>query len=108
MPDIPKNAKKPSDHKAKEFESDFLTATVAGKEWRIPKNAMDDFELLDDFNALEQRDDPTRLPSVLRRLLGDQWRDAMEAIRDEETGRVSIEAGAEFAGEIMEALDPNS
>jgi hypothetical protein len=85
-----------------------VSAEVRGKTWVVPADALDDFELLDDLNALEQRADATRLPSVLRRLLGDQWRDAMDVLRDKDTGRVSVEAGAEFVMELMGALNPNS
>lgn len=102
-------AKVPADHKAKaEPTPDFLEANVRGVAWKIPRDAVDDFELLDDINALEQRDDSTRMPSVLRRLLGDQWGQAMDTIRDKESGRVTIEAGTKFVFEILEALNPNS
>ena len=106
---LPDGAKVPQDHKAKATPTpEALTATVRGVEWTVPADALDDFELLDDLNALEQKNDVTRLPAVLRRLLGDQWRDAMEAMRDEGTGRVSVEDGAEFVMELMGALNPNS
>ena len=108
MPEIPANAKKPADHKAKDDGPKDIVATVAGREWTVPAGALDDFELLDDLNALEQREDGTRLPSILRRLLGDQWRPAMDAIRDKETGRVSVEAGGEFVSTLLGALNPNS
>ena len=106
---VPDNVKNPQDHKAKATPApEVLTATVRGVEWSVPADALDDFELLDDLNALDQKGDATRLPAVLRRLLGDQWRDAMDVLRDEGTGRVSVEAGAEFVMELMGALNPNS
>lgn len=108
MSTVPAGAKKPADHKPKKVEGEDIVATIAGKDWTVPADALDDFELLDDLNALEQRDDGTRLPSILRRLLGEQWREAMDSIRDEASGRVSIEAGGEFVKELMEALNPNS
>ena len=33
---------------------------------------------------------------------------AMDALRDETTGRVSIEAGADFVAELMQELNPSS
>ena len=114
MPDtkmkaVPKGAKVPEDRKPKaEPKPETLTATIKGRDWSVPADALDDFELLDDLNALEQKGDVTRLPSVLRRLLGDQWRDAMDAMRDESTGRVTVEAGSEFVMSLMGALNPNS
>ena len=105
---IPAGVKVPQDRKPKdEPKPETLTAAVKGREWSVPSDALDDFELLDDLNALEQRGDVTRLPSVLRRLLGEQWRDAMDVMRDETTGRVSVEAGSEFVMELMGALNPN-
>ena len=105
----PKAAKQPQDHKPKaESKPETLTGHVRGRDWTVLTEALDDFELLDDLNALEQKGDPTRLPSVLRRLLGEQWRDAMDAMRNTETGRVSIEAGSEFVMDLMGALNPNS
>lgn len=106
---IPAGAKVPQDHLPKsEQENDVRVVKVRGKEWKIPTASLDDFELLDDLNALDQRGDPTRMPAVLRRLLGDQWSDAMETLRDKETGRVSVSDGADFVMELMGALDPNS
>lgn len=108
MPEVPATAKKPTDRQPKKTDDDVITATIAGKEWKVPADALDDFELLDDLNALEQREDGTRLPSILRRLLGDQWRDAMDAVRDGDSGRVTIEAGSKFVQELMEGINPNS
>lgn len=104
---VPPNVKQPQDHKAKDTPG-VRTVEVRGRTWSVPLDALDDFELLDDLNALDQREDPTRLPAVLRRLLGDQWRQAMDVLRDEETKRVTVTAGAEFVFELMTALDPNS
>ena len=112
MPEIPANAKKPADKKPKAEkveEPTTVTATVSGKEWVVPVEALDDFELLDDFNVLEADGDISRLPAILKRLLGDeQWRDALNTIRDEKTGRVSIEAGADFVNSLMGEINPNS
>ena len=106
---VPDGAKVPQDRKPKdEPKPETLTAYVRGREWSVPADALDDFELLDDLNALEQKGDATRLPAVLRRLLGEQWRDAMDVMRNTETGRVSVEAGSEFVMDLMGALNPNS
>ena len=106
---LPDGVKVPQDRKPKdEPKPETLTAYVRGREWSVPADALDDFELLDDLNALEQKGDATRLPAVLRRLLGEQWRDAMDVMRNTETGRVSIEAGSEFVMDVMGALNPNS
>lgn len=108
---VPARAKKPQDHRppATEQPPEVLRATVAGHEWEVPAAAIDDFELLDDLNSLDQHGDPTRMPSVLRRLLGDeQWHKAMDVLRDPTTGRVSVEAGGDFVMELIQALNPSS
>lgn len=106
---VPANAKKPADRKPKTDDvPESLTATIRDREWSIPRAALDDFELLDAFSQLQQEEDGTQIPFILRRLLGDQWRAAMALLRDEDTGRVTIEAGAEFTQELMGALNPNS
>lgn len=109
MPDVPKNAKKPEDRKPKAEKVETpqeRTITVRGTEFTIAADALDDFELLDDLHGLDN-EDPTKLPSVLRRLLGDQFKTALDLARDKTTGRVSVEAGADVVREVMEALDPN-
>jgi hypothetical protein len=108
-PRIPAGAKKPQDHKPPEEPSDgFIHVQLHGQEWLVPEESMDDFELLDDINSLEQKGDASRMPSVLRRLLGEQWGQAMEVLRDKDTGRVSVEAGSKFVWDLLEAMNPNS
>src|SRR5699024_336936 len=109
MTTVPANAKKPADRKAKKDEvQTALTATVRGRDWQIPAEAVDDFELLDAFAQLRQTDDVSLVPFILRRLLDEQWRDAMNLLRNKNTGRVSLEDGMEFTQELMGALNPNS
>ena len=104
----PANVKKPADHKPKKVETGGdRKVKIRGIELAIAADALDDFELLDDLGALEEGNG-ARLPSVLRRLVGDQYRPLLDAVRDEESGRVSIEAGGELVQEILAALDPNS
>lgn len=105
---VPAGAKKPADRKPKESEkSDFTEITVRGITLKIPTDALDDFELMDDLNELDQNENPSRLPSILRRLVGDQWNTVIEALRGP-NGRVGIEDGAEFVGEVIEAVAPKS
>lgn len=104
--DIPVGAKQPTDRKPKAKDDNVIKITVRGIELEVLKDALDDFELLDDLNELEQNENPARLPSVLRRLIGSQWKMAMNSLRGE-NGRVSVEDGAEFVGEILEAVSPS-
>ena len=108
MPDVPKNAKKPTDHKPKvEDGPQVITATVRGIEVEVSADVLDDFELLDDLSRIDDQD-PSRMPSLLRRLAGDSYREVLDAARDEDTGKVTIEAGAALVGELFEAINPNS
>lgn len=106
--EIPKGAKKPADRKPKaEDGPESLTATVAGQEYEVSAEALDDFELLDDLARLDDGD-VSRAASVLRRLLGDDMKRAMDSIRDKKTGRVTIAAATDFVMDLMKELDPNS
>lgn len=104
---VPATAKKPTDRKPKVDESAPLTATVNGIEFTVDRDALDDFELVDDFARMDDGD-ATRMPSVLRRLVGDeQYRKALDSCRGE-SGRVTVEAGTDFVAALLGELDPNS
>jgi hypothetical protein len=108
MTDVPEDAKQPEDHKPKQIAVDeTLTATVDGMEITVPTDAMDDFELLDDIARLDGGD-ATRFPSILRRLIGNtQMRDVLDHLRDDETGRITVERGSEFVRDLLMELRPN-
>lgn len=78
-----------------------LTVTVAFE-------ALDDFELLDDLRAIDVDMNASRLPALLRRLVGDEYDDVMNALRNRETGRVQIAPAQVWIRRLMEALNPNS
>lgn len=106
---VPPDVAAPQDHLPKKDKTGGdRTVTVRGQQWTIPADALNDFELLDDLSQVDVNGDVSRLPSLLRRLLGDQFRAAMNTCRDENTGRVTVESGADFTREVMEALNPNS
>ncbi|MCC4906974.1 hypothetical protein [Microbacterium sp. cx-59] len=74
----------------------------------VPKEALDDFELLDDIRATQDEHDMSRFPSLLRRLVGDDaYRSILDALRGP-NGRVSASDGAEFVFDVFKALNPNS
>jgi len=102
----PKGAKAPQDRKPKATENGDRTVTVAGQDWTVPADALDDFELLDDLGELENGN-ATRLPRIMKRLLGDDYKKALDAIRDD-AGVVRIEPAGEFINELLQGLDPNS
>lgn len=105
---IPADVKRPADRKVKSNKDGSRTVEVRGLSISVSGEVLDDFELLDDLDALDQGNG-TRLPSVLRRLIGvENFKGAMEILRDPETGRVSVESGAEFVSEVLKAVAPNS
>lgn len=73
----------------------------------VPDEALDDFEVLDDIRAVQDDNDASRLPSLLRRLVGDQYREVLKALRGP-NGRVPVEAGTSFVMGLFGALAPNS
>lgn len=131
MPTIPEGATVPQDHQPKtetpkvekvevdlpdgvdeNDEPKFRTVparrtTVSGITVTVTDEALDDFELLDDFRGLGDSD-PSRLPSVLRRMVGDDYKRIMNELRDPVTGRVSASAGTQFVFDVVKAFNPNS
>lgn len=103
--------RQPKDEKPKVVETDAgWTVTHRGVVLEIPREALNDFELLDDL-AEVQKDPKTgspRVPSILRRLAGqDGFRAVTTALRDPETGRVPVQPALDFVGEVFVALNPN-
>jgi hypothetical protein len=82
--------------------------TVHGITVQVADEALDDFELLDDLRSAQDDEDGTRLPSILRRLVGDDYRRVLNELRDPKTRRVSVEAGGRFVWDLFRALNPNS
>lgn len=70
--------------------------------------ALDDFELLDDMRAIDVNKNASRLPAMLRRLVGDEYDSVMAALRDGESGRVTITAASAWINDLLGALNPNS
>lgn len=106
--------KKPTDHKPKaekpkvEKVDGGRRVTHRGIVLMIEDAAFDDFELMGDLHVLQAEQDPSRLPSLLTRLAGqDGYRAAMSGLRDKDTGRVLIMTASTFVQEIFEALNPN-
>lgn len=81
--------------------------TVQGITVTVLDESLDDFELLDDLRAVDVDRNASRLPALLRRLVGDDYRDIMDQLRDSQSGRVPIQKATEFIRGLMEALNPN-
>lgn len=110
----PTAAKKPADRKppapAKPKvvrHAHSVDITYRGVTVTITEDATNDYELLEDANS----GDAARLPTVLRRLVGDEGHDLVkEACRNPETGRVLLEGEgsiSEYVTELFGALSPS-
>lgn len=111
----PAGAKQPQDRQPKAPAKPAVKSVDGGHEvtYRgvtitIADGALDDFELLEDVAAADSGD-AMRLPSLLRRLAGDDgFRAVMDGLRNPDTGKVSIESASEFVDAVFGALNPNS
>lgn len=125
MAETKKAVKQPQDHKPKDEKPKVDTVEVeiveGDKKRMVPARrvairgvvvtvldeSLDDFEVLDDIRAVQDDEDSSRMPSLLRRLIGDDYRRVMDALRGP-NGRVSVEAGSTFVMDLFGALNPNS
>lgn len=100
-------ATKPADRKPKvETKDGISTVTIKGITVKVEKDALDDFELLDDL-AKMQDGDGARITSVAHRLFGDDFKTVMDGLRGD-NGRVSVETASEFISELLAAIAPSS
>lgn len=90
-------------------ELDGFAVTLHDITVHVPLEAINDFELMDDLNRLQSGDvrNVTSVASVLRGFIGEDFKPAMDAIRDPETGRVTIEAGTRFLFDVIRGINPN-
>lgn len=108
--------KKPQDHLSKQekpkvvTESDRWVVTHEGITLTVLKEALDDFELLDDLAALQsdEKAGAVRFPSLLRHLAGDEGFKAVTDGLRAENGRVPIAKTVQYILEVFGALNPNS
>lgn len=103
--------RKPADHlpkaekpKVEKIDGDFHV-THKGVTVTVATDALDDFELLDDIGAVENGN-AARLPALLRRLIGPDYKPVLDALRGE-SGRVKIEDAAQYVGDLLGAISPN-
>lgn len=99
--------KKPQDRKPKVETVDGVSSvTIDGVRVSVAKDAMDDFELLDDLQQM-QDGQGGKITSVARRLFGEQYQDVIKALRGDDA-RLSVEKASAFVGKVLEAIAPNS
>lgn len=108
--------KKPQDHLPKtekpkvEVVDGGRKVTLKGVTITVPDEAIDDFELVEELSRVQfgSKSDKGWMPSILRRLVGDDgYKTVMDGLRAE-NGRVPVQAGFEYIQELFKALNPNS
>ena len=98
------DVKKPQDRKPK--KSDVRVVTISGVKVSVAADVLDDFELLDDLSSL-QDGNGSRLPAILKRLVGDDYKRVLDGLRSD-SGRVSVTSASEFITELFKEIAPNS
>jgi hypothetical protein len=84
--------------------------TLRGFDVTVPDEAIDDFELVEELGRIQfgEQSEQGRLPSILRRLVGDDgYKTVMDGLRAA-NGRVPVKDGFEYIQELLGALNPNS
>ena len=108
-----KTPAKPQDHLPKaeapkvEKVDGGRKVTISGVTVTVSDEAINDFELLDDLRAVDVDKNASRLPALLRRLVDADYPLVMEALRDKDSGRVTIPAAMAFIKDLFGALNPN-
>lgn len=111
MAEVKKTVKKPQDRKqAVEKPSPkpgVRVVEVQGITVEVVDAALDDFELMEDFSAI-QSGETHRMPSAMRRMFGADYERILSKLRDPKTGRVSVSDAARFFAEVFQELAPNA
>lgn len=104
-------AKQPQDHKTpknqpKTVEVMGVTVTVGPAIF----NDLDMVEYLCDLQTVQTGDGSGAFAIVpfLKKLCGDQYTAMKDALRDPDTGRVSIDKVSDFIAQLLEQVAPNS
>lgn len=90
-----------SDGKIVERDGNKVALTVM-----IGAEALDDFELLDEMRQIDDGN-ASRMPAMLERLVGGEYRSVLEALRDRESGRVKVSDVAAWIHSLFFAIAPN-
>lgn len=111
MTEIPKGAKKPSDHVTKdqaaaakaEALGEPLAVNLHGIDMTVDRGVSDDYEVLELIGEADEN--PGKMTKVFRIVLGvDQYDALKEAVRDEKTGRVSSETMLTLFNDMWEQM----
>lgn len=104
-------AKQPQDHKTPKNQP--KTVEVMGVTLAVSPAIFDDLDMVEylyDLQAAQEGDGVGAFAIVpfLKKLCGPQYTAMKDALRDPDTGRVSIDKVSEFIAQLLEQVAPNS
>lgn len=104
-------AKQPQDHKTPKNRP--KTVEVMGVTLAVGPAIFDDLDMVEylyDLQNAQEGDGSGAFAIVpfLKKLCGDQYTAMKDALRDPDTGRVSIDKVSEFIAQLLEQVAPNS
>lgn len=106
----------PRDHQTKKLKVKALPdgtqqVTIDGLKLVIDDSVFLDFEMME-WSARLQEDEKGNaqlMPLMFRRMLGqEQFAAVKDKLRDPATGKVSLDDGFKFLGQVFQAINPNS
>jgi len=106
-------ARKPADHQEKQTEPKVTKVAgghrveYLGASAVVRDEALDDYEMLDELVRM-QNGDGTIVPSLLKRLLGDDYQAVLDGLRDPESKRVKLTEVTAFLMAVLGTINPNS
>lgn len=104
-------AKQPQDHKTPKNQP--KTVEVMGVNLAVGPAIFDDLDMVEylyDLQNAQEGDGSGAFAIVpfLKKLCGDQYTAMKDALRDPDTGRVSIDKVSDFIAQLLEQVAPNS
>lgn len=104
-------AKQPQDHKTPKTQP--KTVEVMGVTLAVSPAIFDDLDMVEYLYDLQNAQDGDgtgafAIVPFLKKLCGSQYAAMKDALRDPDTGRVSIDKVSEFIAQLLEQVAPNS
>lgn len=82
--------------------------TVRGVTLSVSPDVFDDLDLMDALDQIQNENNGLRIAGALRKVAGGKYHELRAALRDEETGRISLSVAGDVFLEIMQGIAPNS
>lgn len=89
-----------------------ILVSIKGIELTVDPQVLDDLETLELLSQLNPADDAEpnafALIPLLKRLFGEKYKQVKNALRNKETGRITMEEVSSFVSEYLSKVSPNS